>query len=315
MPNLTPASITVNNKAIKDFSPEVMQYSYLMKTASEKAPVIAVKAVDAAVAVETVQAKQVPGTAAISLVDYITFDKKEYAVNFGVKSASDEFNTDPLGTQWKVVRENQEKLSLKKQPGSLLIISTKGDITDENSDAENIILQSANTDWTIETKIVCSRKPAGFSENAGIVAFQDDDNFVKLAYRASVGRRGFGPGGGGRTEQPGAVELLVETGGHQKSSVNISMENIIKADNTLFLKLVKKGDAFSAYYSTDGKNFEAVGKANVLLKDIRAGIMACDGVMPAQIARFRRFMQPDNQPKTPFEIAFDYFRITNSGLK
>lgn len=315
MPNLNPVSIMVNNKTIKDFSPEKMQYSYLMKTISDKAPVIAAKAVDPSVAVETMQAKGVPGTATISIVDYITMDKKEYAVNFGVKSVSDEFNTDALGIQWKVIREKTENRSLTKQPGSMVITSAKGDITDENSDAENIILQGANTDWTIETKIVCSRKPAGFSENAGLVAYQDDENFIKLVYRASMGRRGFRPGGGSQGEQPGAVELSVENGGHQKSSVNISMEDIIKADNILFLKLVKKGDIYTAFCSTDGKKFEAVGKANVVLKDISAGFMVCDGVLPAQMARFRRFMPQETQPKLPFEVAFDYFRITNSGLK
>jgi hypothetical protein len=314
MPNLNPVSIMVNNKEVKGFSPEVLQYSYLMKTTSDKAPVVDVKAVDPAVTVETVQAKSVPGTATISLVDYITFDKKEYAVNFGVKSVSDEFNAGTLGNQWNVVRENTENLSLTKQPGLLLITSAKGDITDENSDAENIILQSANTDWTIETKIVCSRKPMGFSENAGVVAYQDDDNFVKLVYRTSVGRRGFGQRGGSE-EQPGAVELSVESGGHQKTSVNISMENIITANNTLFLKLVKNGDSYSAFCSSDGKKFEELGKVNVVLNDISAGLMVCDGVLPPQMARFRRFMQQDNQPVTPFEVAFDYFRITNSGLK
>ena len=97
-------------------------------------------------------------------------------------------------------------------------------------------MQSANTDWTIESKIVCSRRPSGFSQNAGILAYQDDDNFVKLVYRASFGRRG--PGGSG--EQAGSVELLVESGGDQKSSVTVNMDGIIKNDNTLILKLKKK---------------------------------------------------------------------------
>jgi beta-glucosidase len=312
MPDLNPASIMVNNKEIKGFSPEVMQYSYLMKTTSDKTPVVNAKAVDPGVDVKTVQAETVPGTASVSLIDYITFDKKEYAVNFGVKSVSDEFNTSSLGKQWTIIRENTENLSLTKQPGSLVITSAKGDIAAESNDAQNIILQSANTDWTIETKIICSRKPAGFSENAGIIAYQDDNNFIKLVYRTGMGRRGFGQMGG---EQPGAVELSVESGGNQKSSVTISMEKIIKPDNTLFLRLVKKGDAYTASCSSDGKKFEEVGDAKVILLDITAGLMVCDGVMPAQLARFRRQMPQDSEPIKPFEVAFDYFRITNSGLK
>ncbi len=313
MPNLDAASIVVNNRLVKGFSPDVAQYSYLMEDKSENAPVVEAKAADPAMVVETDQAKGVPGTATISLVDYITYDKNKYAVNFGVKSTNDEFKTDELGDHWSWVRENSGNWSLSKKPGSLVITSAKGDITDENSDAENILLQSANTDWTIETKIVCSRKPSGFSQNAGMVAYQDDDNFVKLVYRASMGRRGFRPGGGG--EQPGAVELSVESNGNQKSSVNISMEDIIKTDNTLVLKLVKKGNVYTASCSSDGKKFNEVGTANVVLKNISAGLMACDGATPAMMARFRRFMQPDNGAQEPFEVAFDYFRIKNSGLK
>lgn len=307
MPNLNVASIAVDNKQIKGFKSDKAQYSYLMKNSSAKAPEVAAIAVDSNVSVEIVQADGIPGTATISLIDYITFDKNEYAVNFGVKSISDEFNINSIGNQWSWIRENTDNWSLSKQSRSMVMISAEGDIVGESNNAENIILQSANTDWTIETKLVCSRKPSGFSQNAGIVAYQDDDNFVKLTYRASFGRRNTG-------ENSGAVELFVENGGDQKSSVQLSMDGIIKEDNTLFLKLVKTGDVYMAYCSSDGKKFDEVGKANVVLKNINAGLMVCDGVTPPQMARYRRFMQQDSLPDTPFEVAFDYFKITNKGL-
>ncbi|HKM92673.1 MAG TPA: glycoside hydrolase family 3 C-terminal domain-containing protein [Prolixibacteraceae bacterium] len=308
MPNLNAVSITVNNKLVKGFNSGVVQYSYLMNNKSDKAPTINAIAVDPTIDVEIIQAEGIPGTATISLIDFITTDKKEYAVNFGVKSVSDEFNSKSIANQWNWIREKTENWSLSKQPGSLVISSSEGDITGENTNATNIILQSANTDWTIETKLVCSRKPSGFSQNAGIIAYQDDDNFVKLTYRASFGRRNTG-------ENSGAVELFIENGGDQKSSVQLSMDGIIKTDNTLFLKLVKTGDVYMAYSSSDGKKFDEVGKANVVLKNISAGLIVCDGVTPPQMARYRRFMQQESQPDTPFEVAFDYFKIINKGLK
>jgi beta-glucosidase-like glycosyl hydrolase len=310
MPNLNASTIAVNNKAIKGFSPEIAQYSYLMKNSSSQAPVVKVASADPNVSVETVQASGVPGTASIAIVDYVTLDKKDYAVNFGVKSISDEFSNNTLGSQWTWMRENATNWSLSKKSGSLLITSGKGDIAEANNNAENILLQSANTDWTIDTKIVCSRKPSGFSQNAGILAYQDDDNFVRLVYRASFGRRG--PGGSG--EQPGAVELMIENGGDQKSALTLVMDGIIKSDNTLFLRLVKKGDTYSAFVSPDGNKFESVGNSVVILKDIKAGIIASEGVMPARFAGFRRFMPPTTEPEKPFEVAFDYFHIVNSGL-
>ena len=313
MPDLNPASIVVGKKAISGFSPEVIQYSYLMKNSSSQAPIVIATTDDPTIVVETNQAKGVPGTASVLLTDYITFDKKEYSINFGIKSLNDEFNNSMLGKQWSWIRENPTNWSLSKKPGSLVITSEKGDINESNNDARNILLQSANTDWTIESKIVCSRKPAGFSENAGILAYQDNDNFVKLVYRASFGRRSFGRPGTG--EQPGSVELLIESGGDQKSSVSVSMDGMIKDNNTLVLKLVKKGNRYTASCSSDGEKFETVGTGDIVLKDIKAGLIACDGVLPARFAGFRRFMPRNNQPDTPFDVAFDYFHITNSGLK
>ena len=303
----------VNNKALKGFSSDLTQYSYLMKESSSKAPIISATSADPKVIIEVVQAKGVPGTATISLFDYITYDKMEYVVNLGVESVSDEFDADKLGEQWQWIRENASAWSLSNKSGSLVITSSEGDLIEANNNAKNVFLQSANTDWTIETKIVCSRKPSGFTENAGLLAYQDDDNFVKLSYRPSFGRGSFRPGGSG--QQPVAVELYVENAAEQLSSVQLSVDHLIKDDNAVLLKLEKKGSIYTAYCSSDGKNFEKVGEAEVILKDVQAGMVVNDGAMPARFAGFRRFMQQPSKPETPLEVAFDYFRIENTGLK
>jgi len=92
------------------------------------------------------------------------------------------------------------------------------------------------------------------------------------------------------------------------------MEGFIAADNTLILRLVKKGDLYTASCSTDGKEFKPVGTANVVLKDIQAGLLVCDGVAPARMGGFGRPQAAPAQPEKPFEVAFDYFHISNSGL-
>ena len=314
MPNLNAASIIVGKKVIPGFNTGVAQYSYLSKKPSSTAPEITVKAADPDVSVKITQAKGIPGTATISLIDYITYDIKDYTVNFGVSSVNDEFTSNAIGTQWKWLREDKANWSLTKQPGSLILLSDSGDIAESNNNAKNILLQSANTDWTIETKMVCSRRPAGFTENAGIIAYQDDDNFVKLVYRPAFGRRSFG-NRGRDGEQPGAVELMVENHGEQNYSEQFNLDGIIKGDNILVLKLVKKGSTYTAYCSADGQTFQKVGETDVVLKDVQAGLLAIDGTLPARFAGFRRFMPQGNPPATPFEVAFDYFRIENLGLK
>jgi beta-glucosidase len=314
MPDINPSAITVSGKNITGFSPAVKAYSYLLANTST-VPSVGATAAAANVSVDVVQAKGIPGTATIVLTDNITVEKNIYIVNFGTRSVGDEFNGSALGSQWSWVRENKSNWSLSKKSGSLLITSEKGDITGSNSDAMNILLQSANTDWTIDSKMVCSRKPSGGTQNAGILAYQDDDNFVTLVYKASVARRGFGGPVTTPVVQPGTVDLIIESKGSLKTAATLNLLDIIKDNNTLVLKLEKKGDLYSASCSSDGKNFKAIGTANIMLTDVRVGMIVCNGVPPTGRGN-QGFPQQTAQPDTtPFEVAYDYFHIANKGLK
>ncbi|MDR1004547.1 MAG: glycoside hydrolase family 3 C-terminal domain-containing protein, partial [Prevotellaceae bacterium] len=305
MPNLNISSVTVDGKAVPGFKADVPQYSYLLK-AGAATPVVKATAADAAIAVETIQAQSVPGTAVVSLKDNKTNDAKSYVINFGVKGTTDQFDKAALAAPWHWLRDDA---TFDLSGGKLILTASKGDIADTDNEA-NVLLQSANSDWTIETKLTCEKRPSGFSQNAGLVAYQDADNFVKLTYRASFSRRG-GFGRQPQGEQPGSVELMVESNGQQKASVTLSMEEIITPANTLVLRLVKKGDAYTAYVSPDGKKFKEVGAANYVLKDIQVGLLACEGVMPAMMRAFMRNTPQNAAPQAPFRVSFDYFKIKN----
>ena len=151
------------------------------------------------------------------------------------------------------------------------------------------MLQSANTDWVVESKLVYSRKPSGFSQNGGLIAYQDDDNYIKLVYGA--GGMGFGRPGG---NQSGLLFLVSEENGNPKNVATISMMDIIKEDNTIYLKLEKKGDRYSASYSVDGNKFQSVGSTNLLLKDIRAGLLVCEGVPDPRMAEIHEYAKANS---------------------
>jgi hypothetical protein len=148
-----------------------------------------------------------------------------------------------------------------------------------------------------------------------LLAYQDDDNYIKLVYSAGGGRGfgGFGPGA-----QSGSLLLVTEETGYQKNAATFSMADIIKENNTLILKLDKKGSNYTASCSTDGKNFKVIGSVDIMLKDVKTGILVCDGVPDPRFARFRDMPgmpQQPKEPETPFEVSYDYFHITNKGLK
>jgi len=112
--------------------------------------------------------------------------------------------------------------------------------------------------------------------------------------------------------------LVKEENGNQVTAATLSMADIIKDNNTLFLKFEKKGSLYTASCSSDGKNFKTIGSADIMFKDIKAGIMVCDGVPDPRIARFTDMLgmsQQQKEPEKPFEVSYDYFHITNNGLK
>jgi beta-glucosidase len=306
MPDLNPNLITVNGKSIKGFNKEVKAYSYLLKNNS-KVPVVDASALGNDITVNIEQAKAIPGTAVIQFIDNITLEKNTYYLNFDIKSISDEFEGS-VGSQWEWIRENKTNYSLSKKSGALTITSEVGDVAEATNNAKNILLQSANNDWTIETKLVSSRTPSQ-PENAGILVYQDDNNFVKLMFRAVIKTSR------ARGVQPGTIDLIMEENGITKSMANFNLKTEIIDNNSLILKLEKKGSIYTAYYSFDGEKFELLGTADMLLKDIKVGLIACDGIISQYMKSTFWFNSDTTKPDTPFDVSFDYFRIENSGLK
>lgn len=311
MPDLTPKSITIDGKPIEGFDKSIKAYSYLLK-ANSKLPTVKAAAVCADIVVEIEQVKSIPGTAIVRFTDNNTLERNLYYLNFDVQSASEEFNSSSIGKQWQWTRENQATYSLSKINGSLTITTEPGDVSEASNNAKNVLLQSANNDWTAETKLVCSRVPSQ-PENAGMLAYQDDDNFVKLMLRAVT--KTSRPGRMQGDAQVGTIDLIVEENGIAKSVASFSLSKEITGSNALILKLEKKGSLYTAYYSLDGTKFDKLGSAFALLKDIKAGIMACDGVIIQSMKNTFWFNPDTTKPNTPFDVSFDYFRITNVATK
>lgn len=313
MPDLSPKTITVNGKKMVGFSKESKAYSFLLKNKS-KIPVIAATALVDDISVEIEQAKAIPGTAVVRFIDKVTFEKNTYNFNFDVSSISDEFNESALAKNWQWVRENPATKSLTKTAGFLTITSEVGDVSEKSNNAKNILLQSANTDWTVETKFVCSRNPSQ-PENAGIIVYEDDHNFVKLMLRAVTKTTRSGRANGSAETQPGTLDLLIEENGIAKSMANFNLRSEITGNNALILKLDKKGSIYTATYSLDGIKFDKLGTADISLKDIKTGLIVCDGVLTQNVKSTFYFNSDTTKPDSPFDVAFDYFRILNDGLK
>ena len=305
MPDLSPKSIKLNGNDIVAFNKDIKAYSFLLRN-NEKLPVITAAASNNNIVTEVEQAKGIPGTAIIRFIDNATFERNSYYLNFDVPSVSDEFNGS-IGKQWQWIRENKATYSLSKNDGALTITTEPGDVSEASNNVKNVLLQSANSDWIAETRLVCSRVPSQ-PENAGILAYQDDNNFVKLVLRAVTKTR---QGRGAAPGQAGTIDLIVEENGIAKSVASFNLPQAITGNNAMQLKLEKTGNTYTGYYAINGGEFVKLGVANAMLRDIKAGLIACDGVIIQSMKNVFYFDSDTTKPNTPFDVTFDYFRIMN----
>ena len=303
-PDLSLGSLKVNGKSV--LKPGRRQYSVLGKMSSNVTATA--KSAQAVAVVE--QAPTVPGTAVVKVMDPITGDAETYLVNYGIKGTADEFKNNTLGRQWNVIRRNDDNLLIAD--GMLEITAAAGDINAAADNAQNLVLQSANSDWTIDTKLETSAIPAAPAQNAGLVAYQDDSHFVKLVYAAPGFRRGQQAAD---APQTGSLQLYAEENGAAKATVNVNLAEAGVKDNTIWLKLEKDGSIYTAYYSVNGKQWIMAGQVDITLKDIQAGLIACQGAANMRMGMRggpgMGMVAAPAAPAQPFKARFDWFRIKN----
>src|SRR5581483_4779631 len=116
------------------------------------------------------------------------------------ESASDTFDGTSLDRcRWSIA--NEDTTSYQVQGGALQISTQYGDFWQSRTDYKNVVLQTAPSgDWWIQTQVTAPLN--GNYAQAGLVAWQDADNFVKLDVISDPG-----------TSAPNRIEIQRESGG------------------------------------------------------------------------------------------------------
>ena len=174
--------------------------------------------------------------------------------------------------------------------GSLVITSQNGDLQGNVNTAKNLALQDVNGDWTAESKLVFSRPLANNNEQGGIVAYANDNNYVKLAWEM-----------GSSTAAINKLRVVVireQNGTATTLQVQGSdAQRIVGADGAIWLRLTKTGSTYKAYYSNNGSVYRFMGSTTLNVEPAQAGLVA--------------FNRGGNS--TDLDVAFDYFRIESQG--
>lgn len=159
--------------------------------------------------------------------------------------ASDSFASSDLDPAWQVIRPDGSGWSLQDKPGSLRLSTLPGGETGATNDGRNLFVRDTTpqTDLTAEATVSASDAAADFQQ-IGLLAYVDDDNYVKLGLGWIDGRR--------------ALELVAESGGR------IAQRKSIPYDGTSArLRLVQRQGTVAAEYSSDGLDWYAVGDATL----------------------------------------------------
>ncbi|MCD9021456.1 DUF1349 domain-containing protein [Cohnella silvisoli] len=144
----------------------------------------------------------------------------------------DDFSTSTLNSMWSWVRQDSTKWSLTANPGSMQISTQPGELYQTTNDAKNILLRNApDGDWTMKVKLAFNPTTAG--QQAGVIVYQDDNNYLKLVRSYTASNR---------------ISFQKEVGG----TFDNTYELLGVTATTVFLKIAKLGTTYTAYYNTDG---------------------------------------------------------------
>jgi len=158
------------------------------------------------------------------------------------------------------------------------IYTRRGDVWSHFNDLHDMLTRAAPSgDFTLQTRL--SFDPSKFNQQAGLIVYADDDNYVTLR-RGHVGVRGVGNE---------IVWLICEKDGE------LEYKAIAVEATQVDLTLVKVGGTYTGYAAPSGSAAQLVGTfTGVTLTPARVGVCATDG---------------DYDPTTRLPADFDWFKI------
>jgi glucose/arabinose dehydrogenase/PKD repeat protein len=172
---------------------------------------------------------------------------------------SDQFAGDALDDdRWDVVRRDDTRLSVSN--GALNLVSAPQDIFQGETGLPNIVLQDlpegGAAPWSITTEVTWD--PTQNYQNAGLIVYQDDDNYIKTGMVWSGGR---------------AFELIKETNGTASFDGNAPAGTV---PSRFFLRYVSTdGTSLQSAFSADGVDWTTIGTTDLEgIENPRVGVYA-----------------------------------------
>ncbi|HHV98628.1 MAG TPA: hypothetical protein GXX36_03485 [Clostridiaceae bacterium] len=249
----TLSSLEVGGEPVSGFNPDVYTYSVVVPYGAEYN--VTATSNDPNATVSITQATDVPGKAIVEVS--IGSAKAVYTVFLTRKPLDTDFTTGSLGSNWTILNENEENYRLDSE--GLTISSQAGDVSDGS--IKNLFLQSAGGDWAAKTRLSLSNNLSANNQQVGLIVYEDNSNYLRLVYERVSNNNYFSfyNVANGGSERIGRVQVSVGAG------------------SNFYFMLIKSGTKYTAYYSTDGVNFNSLGSTTANIYNPRLGPFACNG--------------------------------------
>jgi regulation of enolase protein 1 (concanavalin A-like superfamily)/Zn-dependent protease with chaperone function len=183
---------------------------------------------------------------------------------------------------WTVLNENSENVSLTKTRGMLTITTEPGGIWRSYNNAKNIFLIDTPMkygNFVMTTRIV-GFDPQARYQQAGLICFNDIDNYVKFGLE-------FDPGNGGKT-----LAVVPETDGIDHENAVLQVNDVV---DDLWLRIIRYDEKYIFASSRDGKNYKTVV------------IQKCDVDFPSKVGILAKNGNRNDAPG--IDACFDLFEI------
>ncbi len=272
------SSLSVNGSQVTGFDPNTFAYNIEVAEDAATAPILEATPANPAFTVTYNQLDTAKGTATATVSTPVA--SATYSVSFNTTPVSDYLADGTIGPKWTVLRENKSAYSVDKGKG-LRLPTQRYDIYSTAGPAwENVFVQPAMGNWEVVAKVFYPNKPTANYQQAMLLVWQDEDNYIRLNCQTSS-----------LSIQPGR-----ETNGSFSSISGGTATASQDGTVTLYYRIVKEGTTYTLAYSQDGENYTQLGNpvTGVNFKDPKIGMFATQ-----------------NSNSTPMNTYFEYLTITN----
>ncbi|MBE7006895.1 MAG: hypothetical protein E7424_07095, partial [Ruminococcaceae bacterium] len=289
------SGITVDGKALEGFDPKVKTYAVGVADSVTAAPEVAATAGNEDTTITVTQAAGIPGEA---VIEAKAGEKTlTYTVSFDYGPKDDYFADGAMNEgQWTILNEVKDPTEeepfkyYKFEKGVGLVMPTQHNSIYQKATPgawSNMFTMSGGGDWEVVAKAFYPAVPQGNYQQVQFIAWQDEDNYVRINCQDSRQR----------------IEPFYEKAGTAVNQNGNALNNAISAAEdgtmTMYFKINKAGNTYTITYSEDGKEWKSGGVYEADLTNVKVAVFCTQDYQPTQ-----------SNYVEPVELAFEYVAVT-----